>query len=128
MHYLTVEQLIKVNEAILTRCGGGLIGIVNHKALKEVIEKPKLKIEDYEPFPTLWEKAAVLIDTIIKNKPFANANTATAFIACDLMLKLNGYKLIININDIDQILAISLYQSTLPQISSWIKEKSIVID
>jgi len=126
MRYLTIDELIKINEALIGKIGG-LIGIVDKTGLTESIERPKMKAGDYEPFPTIWDKAAVLMETIVKTRPFANTNALTSFLAAVMMLRLNGYILRPEPGDGDEIISITFLQMTVPQIADWFKNKSISI-
>lgn len=126
MRYLTIDELIKINEALIGKIGG-LIGIVDQSGLKEAIERPQMRAGDYEPFPTIWDKAGVLMETIAKTRPFANTNALTGFLGAVMMLRLNGYILKPETNDSDQIISSALLQMTVPQIADWLKNKSISI-
>ena len=46
-----------------------------------------------DAFPTLPEKAAVLLHAIARNHPFADGNKRTAWVVARLFLALNGKKL-----------------------------------
>ena len=127
MRYLTSDELIKINETLAARAGKES-SIMSAKALTEAIERPQLKAGDYEPFPGIWDKAAVIMDTIVKNKPFATANALTGFFAAVMMLRLNGYILRSDPKDSDQIISISLLQVTMPQIVDWLKHKSVLAE
>ena len=44
-------------------------------------------------YPTIYDKAAILLINIVKKHPFANANKRTGFMSAHVFLKVNGYEL-----------------------------------
>lgn len=123
MRFLTVEELSEINEVLLG-VTGGLAGVVDPAALEDAANRPQALVGNYEPFPNLFSKAAALCHTLAERKPFANANGATGFLAADLFLRLNGYRLTSHDTDADHVYSLSKLQLTIPQIATWLEEKA----
>lgn len=123
MRFLTVEEITEINDVLLG-VTGGLAGVVDQASLEEAASRPQTQVGNYEPFPTLFAKAAALCHTLAERKPFANANGATGFLAADMFLRLNGYRLHSGDTDADQIYSISKLQLTIPQIATWLEAKA----
>lgn len=123
MRYLTTSEVVYLNEVVVQQVNGTK-GIVNSEALEEAIKRPQMAFDDYEPFPTLWEKTAALMENLIRYRPFTQANLATALVVMDVMLRLNGHQLNCTEADLEHIRSMGLMQTTIPQISEWIRSKS----
>ena len=92
MKYLTEEQLIQINTRIIKRyTPKELIGIREPAALNAVIEAPKATAFGEEAYPTIFEKAAVLLLGIAGKQLFQNANKRKAVVATDIFFLINGY-------------------------------------
>lgn len=62
-------------------------------------------------YPDEFSKAAVLLINLIKKHPFYNANKRTAFLATYIFLKLNGYSLKMeNQEVVEFVVRIATYQ------------------
>ncbi|MEC0032104.1 type II toxin-antitoxin system death-on-curing family toxin [Bacillus cereus] len=69
------------------------VGVKDLGLLESAIDRPKSSAFGEDAYPTIFEKAAALFESIGKNHAFLNANKRTAFIALNLFLGYNGYKL-----------------------------------
>ncbi|OTN76192.1 doc [Enterococcus sp. 8G7_MSG3316] len=67
------------------------IGIIDKNVLSMAVNQPKKHIFGKDLYPDHFSKAAVLLINLIKKHPFHNANKRTAFLAVYVFLKLNGY-------------------------------------
>lgn len=92
MNYLTEEDLIQINTRIIKRyTPKEMIGIREPAALNAVVEAPKATAFGVEAYPTIFEKAAVLLLGIAGKQLFQNANKRTAVAATDIFFLSNGY-------------------------------------
>lgn len=92
MNYLTAEDLIKLNVYVIkTFSPKEPIGAKDANALHMAVAQPKQVVFEKELYPSVIEKAAILMINITKRHPFYNGNKRTAWVAMDLFLKLNGY-------------------------------------
>jgi len=124
IRYLSATELLHLN-AYLSQRESMPFGIQSLTALEEAVERPQLKLEgDYEPFPDIWQKAAALVDSCVKQKPFVKMNALTGFFGADLFLRLNGYTLRSAVEDLEYIGSMALQQETLPQIAAWLKDRA----
>jgi death on curing protein len=97
MRYLTVDELIYINEQIPT------IGTI-HKILKgkqrvrdmglleAAAARPMQTVFGEDAYPTTQEKAAALLHSLTRNHPFADGNKRTATVAAIFMLDVNGLR------------------------------------
>lgn len=122
LRYPTPSELVYLNQRICARRKQDF-GLVSLEDLSVALARPQLCIDGYEPFPDIWQKAGVLIDSLNKARPFINANALTGFFAADLFLRLNGYCLVSEVLDIEQLQSVALQQETIPQIADWLKQR-----
>ena len=69
-------------------------------------------------------KAAALVDSCVKQKPFVKMNALTGFFGADLFLRLNGQVLRSAPEDLEYIGSMALQQETLPQIAAWLTNRA----
>lgn len=88
MRYLTVGDLIQINE---TEIGPDLLadfGLLESAALR-----PQQTVFGSDAYPSLHEKAAALMHSLIRNHPFVDGNKRTAVLAMRIFYNLNGWDL-----------------------------------
>lgn len=92
--FLSTTEVILLNElAIKKITPSEPVGVKDLGLLESAIDRPKSSAFGEDAYPTIFEKAAALFESIGKNHAFLNANKRTAFIALNLFLGYNGYKL-----------------------------------
>lgn len=123
MRYLSAEELLAINQHLCQELRQ-FYGVIAMDRVQQVVEKPQLSIDGYEPFPSLWAKAAAMMNTLMEIRPFAHANVSTGFVAAEVMLRLNGYALPVASTDLDKIRSVALHQLTVPQIAAWLEQNA----
>lgn len=94
MIYLIEKDIVKLNVIQIRKYSPTEpIGVIDKNALSMAVNQPKQHIFGKDLYPDEFSKAAVLLINIIKKHPFHNANKRTAFLAAYVFLKLNGYSL-----------------------------------
>ncbi|HHL0974288.1 TPA: type II toxin-antitoxin system death-on-curing family toxin [Bacillus cereus] len=93
--YITTTEVILLNELAIKRITPSEpVGVKELGLLASAVNRPKSSALGDDAYPTIFEKAAALFESIGKNHAFLNANKRTAFIAMNLFLGYNGYKLV----------------------------------
>lgn len=121
--YLNASEVVTINRQLCLRQQQAF-GLRDLPALQEAIQRPQVSIDGYEPFPELWEKAAVLLDSLLRNTPFLRLNALTGLLAADLMLEQNGQRFSSRPEDTDLLQSIGLQQVTILQIAEWLRSRS----
>jgi death on curing protein len=88
----TAEDLIELNREVLGY-GGGRYGTVRYESgLLYALDRPWLVFAGHEPvYPEPYDKAAALMEILIRNHPFVDGNKRTAFVAgITLLRRLTG--------------------------------------
>lgn len=67
-------------------------GVRSRSVLANCVDYPFTKVYGKDPFPTMFDKAAALMYSIISWQPFLKGNKRTALVAVMYFLELNGYR------------------------------------
>lgn len=95
MEYLTESEILAIHKQVIKRAGEGASGIQYTAGLSLVIEQPQMIVFGKELYPTIWIKAAYIMQKITKKHIFADGNKRTAYIATKLFLMKNGYHFVV---------------------------------
>ena len=99
MIYLTKEEIIMVNHQVLTRTGQKYMGIQYPEGLSVIVEQPQMTVFNRELYPSIWLKAAYIVQKITKKHIFIDGNKRTAYICLLLFLKKNSWELHLNADE-----------------------------
>lgn len=80
-HYFMMKRMNDVDQA----------GVKDHGLLESAVHRPQQSIFGEDAYPTLFDKAAALLDSLVKNHCFHNGNKRTAYLVTKSFLLLNGY-------------------------------------
>ncbi|UQQ17643.1 type II toxin-antitoxin system death-on-curing family toxin [Salmonella sp. WGH-01] len=93
VNYLSIEDIVYINRSLIEiQTPNEPIGVLNPNNLSSSQSRPST-IRYYEQTDDMFRLSAVLIESLIQNHPFANANKRTAMMAGYVFLLLNGYEL-----------------------------------
>lgn len=87
-HYLSVEQVIRINAKV--QQGEALIH--DRKMLESAVGRPMASAFGEDAYPTMIEKAAALLHSLVLNHPFVDGNKRTGTLATIAFLHLNGIR------------------------------------
>ena len=99
MIYLTKEEIIMVNHQVLTRTGQKYMGIQYPEGLSVIVEQPQMTVFNREVYPSIWLKAAYIVQKITKKHIFIDGNKRTAYLCLLLFLKKNSWELHLNADE-----------------------------
>lgn len=85
--YLSVTDLIRINERMVSKWGG-LAGVRDQALLESAIAR--LETGYYQD---VIEEAAALCESLLQNHPFVDGNKRAAVVATAVFLRWNGYRL-----------------------------------
>ena len=124
MKYLSPQQILFIHDQAVKRTGGPL-GIRDVGILESAVYRPQTTFDGKDLYKTVFDKAASLLQSLIKNHPFIDGNKRTALASAGLFLKINGFYLI-NKHDeeVEFVIKTENQTLTLDQISKWLKTHS----
>lgn len=81
-----------------------------------------------DAYPTLIEKAAVMVEHLARNHPLPDGNKRAAFLSVWLFLEANGRPFAGEAPDIDEsmVVRIAAGEATPNEIVSWLEERTVV--
>ncbi len=92
IRYLGAPALLFLHERLIAGFGGSL-GLRDEGGLLAALARPRATFGGQPLYPTLFEKAAALLESLCVNHPFVDGNKRVAFSAAGLFLELNGWRL-----------------------------------
>lgn len=92
MKYLTAEQVLFIHARLIAETGGEH-GVLDLGLLQSAVARPRATYDRQELYPGLFSKAAALLESLIGNHAFVDGNKRTAITAAGLFLRLNGYRM-----------------------------------
>ncbi|MCL6588032.1 MAG: type II toxin-antitoxin system death-on-curing family toxin [Anoxybacillus sp.] len=127
MRYVTVEEVIAINFLIIDKYSPNEIkGVKERSLLESAVYRPQQSAFGEDAYPTVFAKAAALLESLAKNHCFHNANKRTAFVAFVQFLKYNGYRFAMPQHEaIEFVVGIVNHQYSLEQIISLIEANAV---
>ena len=87
VQFLSLDEAIAIHERLIDRFGG-TPGLRDKGLLQSALFRPQTGY-----YEGLVQMATALFESLIINHPFVDGNKRMAFFACDVFLRLNGWKL-----------------------------------
>ena len=89
--YLTIAQILAIHQTVMQDEGQQAV-LIAHDKLESAALRPQAESFGEEFFPTLAEKAAVLLQGIVIAHPFMDGNKRAGLGAMLMFLRLNGLR------------------------------------
>lgn len=86
-------EIVKYFHAILIDEFGGSTGIRDPKALQAAIQRPFSTFDGKDLYPTIYDKAAALVESLVKNHAFIDGNKRIGYVMLRFYLIESGYDL-----------------------------------
>ncbi|ACJ33977.1 type II toxin-antitoxin system death-on-curing family toxin [Anoxybacillus flavithermus] len=127
MRYVTVEEIIAMNLFIIEKYSPCEIkGGKEQSLLESAVYRPQQSVFGEDAYPTIFEKAAALFESLAKKHCFHNANKRTAFVALIQFLKYNGYRFVMPKHEaIEFVVDVVNHRYSFNQIVATIKEYTV---
>jgi death-on-curing protein len=123
--YLTPEQVLFLHNRLIAETGGGH-GLRDLGMLLSAIGRPQATFDGKDLYPDLFSKTAALMESLVRNHPFVDGNKRTAITSAALFLRMNGYRLIVENEEMVWFtLACAQSQLSFDEIVDWFKQYSI---
>lgn len=125
MRYLSLAEVLDLQHRIIEQSGGSH-GLQNLGALESALAQPKMAFGGTDLYPTLFEKAAALCDSLVLNHPFVDGNKRVGHAAMETFLILNGYELNADVDDAETtILKLAAGDLQRDHFTEWVVEHTI---
>ena len=124
IRFPTFEQIIAIHFDQIENYGGSH-GVRDITLLESAVFRPQSSFGGNELYPTLFDKAAALCHSLIKNHPFMDGNKRTGMFSAIFFLDINGYGLFVSQKElVKTALNIAGNKLTMEQIADWLKKNS----
>ena|SRR5919198_1244881 len=121
---ISLDEVLVFHENSIRDYGGSL-GVRDMNLLESAIARPFQTFGGTELYPTVFEKAAALIESIVKNHPFIDGNKRTGFLAAFAFLMRNNLELNAdNSAAYDFVINIASSQISFEEIVEWLKQNT----
>lgn len=122
--YLSTTQVLAIHDQMIKRFGGSS-GIRDLTLLESAVARPQATFGQKDLYNELFEKAAALMESLLKNHPFVDGNKRTALTATGIFLQMNGYRLRnYHEDEIAFALEVANQRLGIEKITRWLKEHS----
>ena len=121
---ISLKTVLRLHELSIIKYGGSQ-GIRDQGLMESAIARPYQTFGGEYLYPTIFEKAAAIAESLIINHPFLDGNKRTGFLAMLAVLETENFK--INISN-DEVYSFTIQISTgeikFDQIVVWLKNNT----
>lgn len=122
--FLTFEQVLAIHDNQIELYGGSH-GIRELSLLESAVMRPQTTFAGRDLYPTLFEKAAVLMHSLIMNHPFLDGNKRTGTVSALSFFEINGFRISSKQSELKQLsLKIESKKINLQDLTDWFKNHS----
>jgi death on curing protein len=120
----TAEDIIRLHEVVLKKTGGS-DGLRDAGALEMCANRPYATFGGKDMYPTIFAKAAAVLESLARNHVFVDGNKRTAFITALYILENNGLTTFFDQKDIEEsVVRFVIEKPLLAEIASWLEKNS----
>jgi death-on-curing protein len=126
IHYLELGDYCRIAGEVLGLDPEQIAELPNIGLADSALAVPRAAFGDHEAFPTLIEKAAILVERLARNHPLPDGNKRCAFVALERFLAANGRPILDADPDTDvpMMERIAAGQARQDEIAAWIGRRS----
>ena len=92
MIFLSHDDLMKVAARVI----GSQPLVRDHGLLEAAAFRPQASVFGADAYPTLWDKAAAMMESLARNHPLVDGNKPLALAGTVVFLGMNGFRLTMN--------------------------------
>ena len=121
---ITKEEVLLIHNEVI-KLHGGSNGIREISGLESAITRPYQTFGGEDLYPTVFEKAAAIGESIIMNHPFVDGNKRTGYVLMEALLRIGGYKTSSSDDELySLVISISTGELKFDQIVEWLKNNT----
>lgn len=122
IHFITIDQVLFIHDQMVKRFGGSF-GIRDMGLIESAVARPQASFGGKYLYNSIFDKAAALLQSLLKNHAFVDGNKRTALTSAGLFLKVNNYTLINNHKDeVEFAVKVDNGNLSVEEIAQWLKE------
>lgn len=130
IHYLELGDYCLIASEVLNLAPEHVAEFPNIGLADSALAVPRAAFGDHEAFPTLIEKAAVLVERLTRNHPLPDGNKRCAFLALERFLAANGRPILDADPDVDVTMMerIAAGATNQNEIIAWINRRAAQVN
>jgi death-on-curing protein len=97
VQFLSLDEVLAIQERLIERFGGDH-GVRDRGLLESALFRPQTGY-----YTHIEEMAAAMFESLLINHAFVDGNKRVAFFATDVFLRLNGWKLVLTVDEGEQL-------------------------
>lgn len=118
---ISEKEVLEIHEILIDRFGGSK-GVRDKELLDSALNRPYQIFDGKELYQTPIEKAAAILESIVKNHPFTDGNKRTGYVIARLILMNNQFHILADQQQKYQfIISISTEELNFDQIKEWLE-------
>lgn len=122
--FLTFEQVLAIHDNQIELYGGSH-GIRELALLESAVMRPQTTFAGRDLYPTLFEKASVLMHSLVMNHPFLDGNKRTGTVSALTFLEINNTRIIVKQSELVELsLKIKSKEINTQDLTDWFKKHS----
>ncbi len=124
MKLLGYRQVLWIYRRVIEETGGAF-GVRDEGLLRSALARPRASFGGQDLYPTLFEKAAALLESLVMNHPLLDGNKRVAWECLDLTLELNGYVLRSSSEESFMLISRVIERAaTVQDVAEWLEKRS----
>jgi len=122
--YVDIGEAYTIHQLVIARAGTKA-SIRDFTLLHSAVERPKASFNGRDLYPTVWLKAAALLQSICLNHAFSDGNKRTAWTTAHRFLWKNNYHLRAKTKEaVNFMVEVDTKKPTVEFIAAWLKKRS----
>jgi death on curing protein len=118
---INLSEALLIHDFLVEKFGGSR-GVRDEGALVSAISRPYQTFDGHDLYPSIVEKAASLIESILVNHPFVDGNKRTGYVLMRLLLLKSGHDIQGDEQaKYDFVISIASGKSTWEEIVTWLE-------
>ena len=121
---ISVSQALKLHTVAILKFGGAN-GIRDMGGLESALARPFQTFGGEDLYPSIFEKAAAIGESLIMNHPFIDGNKRTGYLLMEALLRYGGHKIVASDDELYQfVINISTGSISFEEIVEWLKNNT----
>ncbi len=122
---ITIQEVLLIHERSIREFGGSL-GVRDFAMLESAVKRPYNTFNNLELYPEIEDKAASILESIVKNHPFIDGNKRTGYVLMRFLLMKSGKDIKASEEEkYNFVINIASGKLNIDEIKDWIKVRLI---
>jgi death-on-curing protein len=123
IEYLDLEPVLDLHEEIIVETGGSA-GLRDASLLQSALANPSRTFGERDLYPTMADKAGILLFSIVQNHPFIDGNKRIGHAVSELFLRLNNLTIVATTDELEEvILSVASGELSREVLVEWISDR-----